>query len=98
MVQECKASIMCYQGIPDLACLMLIKICKMIVLCIETFKDVDATGAPWTRFFEGNQGGAMLEPQCSALSISTYGVVVKTIFTKPHDTHICKMFLHGFFE
>ena len=39
------------RGIPDLACIMLVKIAKMIVTIIQTFHDIEHTGPPWTIFF-----------------------------------------------
>ena len=55
MSNELTKTIELYKAIPDLACLMLVKICKMLLAAIETFQHTAATNAPWTRFFEGIQ-------------------------------------------
>ncbi|KAI5061727.1 hypothetical protein GOP47_0024232, partial [Adiantum capillus-veneris] len=36
--------------------LMLVKICKMIIEAIVTFKETEEMKTAWTRFFEGSQG------------------------------------------
>ena len=56
MSNELTETIELYKAIPDLACLMLVKICKMLLAAIETFQHTAATSAPWTRFFEVSQG------------------------------------------
>jgi len=35
---------------------MLVKIVGMIGMCIQAFGDIEKTGHPWTRFFEGGYG------------------------------------------
>ncbi len=56
MLDICKMTIKTYTAMPDLACLMQVKICKMLIAAISVFKDTEGIGAPWTRFFEGSQG------------------------------------------
>lgn len=68
MLHTLKQAIQQFKGVPDLACQMLIKICKMILACIEDFHESIHTRATWTRFLEGRQGLSWnlqlaLEPQ-----------------------------------
>ena len=56
MLHELENTIELYKAVLDLACLMLVKICKMLITAITTFQNSAATNAPWTRFFEGSQG------------------------------------------
>ena len=56
MIKECDGVITKFQAIPDVACMMLSKICKMLIACITTFQNSDDTKAPWTRLFEGSEG------------------------------------------
>ena len=56
MSKECKAAIQTYTAIPDLACLMLVKICQILIACISTFQRMEGVTAPWTRFFKGSRG------------------------------------------
>ena len=56
MLQELNNTIELYKAIPDLSCLMLVKICKMLITAISTFQHSAETNAPWTRFFEGSHG------------------------------------------
>ena len=56
MLNECKAMIQLYQAIPDLACLMLFKICRMLIACISTFQKTKGIPSTWTRFFERSTG------------------------------------------
>ena len=58
MTNELIETIELYKAIPDLVCLMLVKICKMLLAAIETFQHTGAISAPWTRFFEGSQASA----------------------------------------
>ena len=52
MLKECKATIQLYQAIPDLACLMIVKICRMVIACISIFQRTEGVQAPWTRFLK----------------------------------------------
>ena len=45
-----------YIAIPNLACLMLVKICRMIIACISTSQKIEGVPSTWTRFFEGSRG------------------------------------------
>ena len=56
MLQTCEAVISQFQAVPDLACIMLKKIMKLIKVCINTFPEKIAVTAPWTRFLEGRKG------------------------------------------
>ena len=44
------------KGVPDLTCIMLVKIAKMLVRTIQVFNNIEQTSHPWTRFFEGTRG------------------------------------------
>ena len=55
MMKKCKAMVELYQAIPDLACLMLVKICRMIIACISTFQKIEGVQASWTKFFKGSR-------------------------------------------
>lgn len=54
MLEELKKTADLYYAIPDLSCLMLVKICKILMATIEVFQHTAATNAPWTIFFEGS--------------------------------------------
>lgn len=41
MLRECQAAIQTYKAMPDLACLMLVKICKMVIAGISTFQNTE---------------------------------------------------------
>ena len=56
MLQTCEATISQFKGIADLACLMLVKIMKLIKVCIKAFPKAIEKDAPWTRFLEGRSG------------------------------------------
>ena len=56
MLEQLQATVELYKAVPDLACIMLVKMCKMLMAAIETFQNTAATNAPWTHFFEGSQG------------------------------------------
>ena len=57
MLRVAKTTIKKFEGVPDLACKMLVKIMKMLVACIEIFPQaLDQYKAPWTRFLEGTNG------------------------------------------
>lgn len=56
MLEELKRNIDLYEGIPDISCMMLQKICRMLIATIEVFQHTAGTKTPWTRFFEGSQG------------------------------------------
>lgn len=44
------------QGLPDLSCMMLKKICKMLLTCIQVYHKARITDTPWISFLEGTQG------------------------------------------
>ena len=56
MIETLKQVLQQFKGVPDLACQMLIKICKMILACIEDFHESIHMRATWARFLEGRQG------------------------------------------
>ena len=56
MLTELERNVDLFFGIPDLSCMMLSKICKMLIATIEVFQHTAGTKTPWTRFFEGSQG------------------------------------------
>ena len=56
MLDQLQTTVELYRAVPDLACIMLVKMCKMLIAAIKVFQHTVATNAPWTRFFEGIQG------------------------------------------
>ena len=56
MVETLNGVIHQLKGIPYLSCIMLVKVAKMIVTVIQTYHDIEQTGHPWTKFFEGAHG------------------------------------------
>ena len=44
-----------YDGAPDLACKMLVKIAHLLLLIVETFKKELPNNWPWEIMLEGNQ-------------------------------------------
>lgn len=87
-----------FKGVPDLACIMLVKIAKMIVTAIEQFNDMQQTGHPWTRFFEGMDGlcwNLQLAPPKNVLM----GLYARIIFLPAHFlVTFEEAFYTGFFE
>lgn len=53
MIETLNGVIQQLKGIPDLSCIMLAKIAKMIVTTITVFRDLEQTSHPWMRFFKG---------------------------------------------
>ena len=56
MIQTCKAAMSQFQGVLDLACPMLVKIMKMVLVCLETFPEVIEVNSLWKRILEGIKG------------------------------------------
>ena len=56
MKQTLTQAINQFQGVPDLACQMLMKIASMILVVIDEFHQQIHTRAAWTKFLEGRQG------------------------------------------
>ena len=44
-----------YEGVPDIACRMLVKIAHLLILCTETFINELPNNRPWEHMLEGNQ-------------------------------------------
>ena len=87
-----------YIAIIDLACLMLVKICWMIIACIATFQKLEGVPSTWTRFFEGSRG------LCEDVSKTPthqiiMGLYSQMYFLPSHFMVTCKeAFYTGFFE
>lgn len=56
MLQACEVVISQFQGVPDLASIMLRKIMWLIKVCIKAFPENIEMTAPWTQFLEGRKG------------------------------------------
>ena len=44
------------EGVPDLSCMMLTKIAKMIITIMTAFNDLSQAGPHWSTYFEGPNG------------------------------------------
>lgn len=98
MVDTLNATIDQLKKSPDLACIMLCKIAKMICTCITKFNSLELTEHPWTRFFEGSQGlcwNLELAPSRQVLM----GLYARVIFLPAHFlVTFEEAFYTGFFE
>ena len=44
-----------YEGVPDIACRMLVKIAHLLILCTKTCINELPNNSPWEHMLEGNQ-------------------------------------------
>ncbi|MCO5574609.1 hypothetical protein L7F22_028397 [Adiantum nelumboides] len=56
VVNTLNTTIQLLREVPDIACQMLVKIAKMIVTCIQVFRDTEDDDHPWNLFLEGKRG------------------------------------------
>ncbi|MCO5583792.1 hypothetical protein L7F22_037706 [Adiantum nelumboides] len=56
VVNTLNTTIQLLREIPDIACQMLVKIARMIVTCIQVFKDTEDDDHPWNLFLKGRRG------------------------------------------
>ncbi|MCO5548009.1 hypothetical protein L7F22_001465 [Adiantum nelumboides] len=56
VVNTLNQTIQLLREVPDLTCQMLVKIAKMIVTCIQVFRDTEDDDHPWNLFLEGRRG------------------------------------------
>ncbi|MCO5578228.1 hypothetical protein L7F22_032066 [Adiantum nelumboides] len=56
VVNTLNTTIQLLREVPDIACQMLVKIARMIVTCIQVFKDTEDDNHPWNLFLEGKRG------------------------------------------
>ena len=56
MVRVCNEAAQVFEGLPDLSCQMLRKICKMLLTCITMYHRPELADTPWMSYLEGNQG------------------------------------------
>ncbi|MCO5563862.1 hypothetical protein L7F22_017512 [Adiantum nelumboides] len=56
VVNTLNQTIQLLRDVPDLTCQMLVKIARMIVTCIQVFRDTEDDNHPWNLFFEGRRG------------------------------------------
>ena len=98
MLQTLEQTVNQFKGVPDLACMMLTKICKMLIACIEDFHNSIHTRAPWTRFLEGRTGlswNLQLAPTPNVLM----GLFARLQFMPSHHMQTFEdAFYTGFFE
>ena len=98
MVDTLQGVISQLKGVPDLACIMLCKIAKMISTYITKFNEMEQTGHPWTKFFEGGRG------LCWDLTVAPtrqtlMGLYARVIFLPSHFLlSFEEAFYTGFFE
>lgn len=98
MIKTLKPLADMFKGIPDLSCIMLVKIAKMIVTAIEQFNDMEQTGHPWTRFFEG-MDGLCWNLQTAPPKNVLMGLYARIIFLPSHFlVTFEETFYTGFFE
>ncbi|MCO5576723.1 hypothetical protein L7F22_030539 [Adiantum nelumboides] len=56
VVNTLNQTIQLLREVPDLTCQMLVKIARMIVTCIQVFRDTEDDDHPWNLFLEGRRG------------------------------------------
>ncbi|MCO5548574.1 hypothetical protein L7F22_002034 [Adiantum nelumboides] len=56
VVNTLNTTIQMLREVPDISCQMLVKIARMIVTCIQVFKDTEDDDHPWNLFLEGRRG------------------------------------------
>ncbi|MCO5599739.1 hypothetical protein L7F22_053846 [Adiantum nelumboides] len=56
VVNTLNQTIQLLRDVPDLTCQMLVKIARMIVTCIQVFRDTEDDDHPWNLFLEGRRG------------------------------------------
>ena len=71
------------KGIPDLSCVMLSKIARMIVTIITSFNDMSQARAHWTTYFEGPSGLAW-DQQVAPRKEILMGLYARYIFLPAH--------------
>ena len=98
MIETLDGVISQLKGIPDLMCIMLCKIPKMIVIAIDTFHNIEQTDHPWTKFFEGSHGLCWNLLQAPSRQV-LMGLYARIIFLPAHFLVTFKeAFYTGFFE
>ena len=86
------------KGIPDLCCVMLSKIARMIVTIITSVNDMAQAGAQWTTYFKGPDGLAW-DLQESPSKEILMGLYARCIFLLAHwMVTFEEAFYTGFFE
>ncbi|MCO5613456.1 hypothetical protein L7F22_067732 [Adiantum nelumboides] len=55
VVNTLNTTIQLLREVPDIACQMLVKISRMIVTCIQVFRDTEDDDHPWNLFLEGRR-------------------------------------------
>lgn len=81
-----------------MACIMLVKVAKMIVMAITTFHDLEQMGHPWTRFFEGVNGLCKNLQKAPPRQV-LMGLFARVIFLPSHNlVTFEEAFYTGFFE
>lgn len=86
------------RGVPDLSCVMLFKIAKMIITIINAYKDMAQAGAHWTTYFEGPNGLAWDLSMAPSKEI-LMGLYARCIFLPAHWlVTFEEAFYTGFFE
>lgn len=98
MIDTLNGVIQQLKGIPDLSCVMMVKIAKMIITVITEFRGLEQTRHPWTRLFEGTHGlcwNLLKAPTRQVLM----GLYARVIFLPSHYlVTFEEAFYTGFFE
>lgn len=98
MIKMLEGVISKLKGLPDLTCIMLCKIAKMIVVAIEIFHDIEQTDHPWTKVFEGSHGLCWNLLQAPSRQV-LMGLYARVIFLPSHFlVTFEEAFYNGFFE
>lgn len=86
------------ENLPDLSCMMLVKICRMLLMAMTAFRNLPKAGPHWKTYFEGHEGFAWnleLAPSKEILM----GIYGRCIFLPSHFMNTFKeAFYTGFFK
>ena len=97
MIRVCTEAAKVFEGMPDITCQMLRKICKMLLTCITMYHRPELADTPWMSYLEGNQGLAYDMSQQPSKEI-LYGLFARVIFLPSYFLNTFEeAFYTGFF-
>ena len=86
------------ENLPDLSCMMLVKIARMLLMVITAFKELPKAGPHWTTYFEGPDGFAWNLQNAPSKEI-LMGIYGRCIYLPSHFLNTFEeAFYTGFFE
>ncbi|KAI5057986.1 hypothetical protein GOP47_0028001, partial [Adiantum capillus-veneris] len=97
-VSSLKQAIRMYEGVPDLACRMLVKIAHLLILCVDIFDKELPNNRPWEMMLEGNQSLAY-DLNKGPNRAQIMGLYARCQFLPSHHMQTFEeIFVTGFFE